>query len=184
MIGEDIINDIVMNISNIFNQDNEYFSMTRDIFTARIQSYIIESKKYLESAIISEIGNNTFDHNFVYSEKRPRGVYCNLAYGRKYTVLADFGRGVRQSLLTVIPEIETDVEAMEIAFTKRISGRMPEQRGNGLKFVSDTIIQNNWQLFFQSGTGCCSISKAGMKFHTKENNFIGCLAIIKFEGEK
>ncbi|GHV72436.1 hypothetical protein AGMMS49928_29350 [Spirochaetia bacterium] len=184
MIDEDIINDITMNISSIFDRNNEYFSMTRDIFSARMQSYIIESKKYLESAIISEIGNNTFDHNFIYSEKRPWGVYCNLSYDQKHTVLADFGRGVRQSLLTVVPEIKTDIEAVEIAFTKRISGRMPEQRGNGLKFVSDIIIQNNWQLFFQSGTGCCSINKSGIEFYTKENNFTGCLVIIKFEGEK
>jgi hypothetical protein len=184
MIGESIINEIAINISNIFDQNNEYFSMTRDIFSSRIQSYIIESKKYLESAIISEIGNNTFDHNFVYSENRPRGVYCNLSYNQEYAVLADFGRGIRQSLLAVLPEIKTDIEAMEIAFTKRISGRTPEQRGNGLKFVSDTIMQNNWTLFFQSGTGCCSINKTGLNFFTKEIDLTGCLAIISFEGEK
>jgi hypothetical protein len=97
----------------------------------------------LEAAIIGEIGNNTFDHNFVFENEYPRGVYGNFSYCNKYTVLADFGRGIKQSLLDVLPSLKSDVEAVETAFTKRISGRSPEQRGNGLKFVSETIQQNS-----------------------------------------
>jgi hypothetical protein len=82
-----------------------------------------------------------------------RGVYCDLSYKGKYVIIADYGRGVKGSLLPVVPSISTDLEAVEMAFTKQISGRTPEQRGNGLKFVSETVRQNQWHLFFQSGNG-------------------------------
>jgi hypothetical protein len=98
-------------------------------------------------------------------------------------VLADYGKGIRRSLSLVLPGIETDIEAIEIAFTKRISGRSPEQRGNGLKFVSETIQQNNWQLYFQSGLGTCLLDKNGLSFTESKVNLLGCLAIIKFNGE-
>jgi len=43
-----------------------------------------------------------------------------------------------------------DMEAVETAFTKRISGRLSEQRGNGLKFVRNVIETRGWSLeFFQ-----------------------------------
>jgi hypothetical protein len=95
--------------------------------------------------------------------------------------LVDYGKGIRQSLLSVIPLIESDKEAIEIAFTKRISGRSPEQRGNGLKFVSETIQQNNWSLYFQSGSGACSIDKNGIQFLENTVMIPGCLAIMNFE---
>jgi len=34
-----------------------------------------------------------------------------------------------------VPELSTDEEAVRTAFTKVVSGRAPESRGNGLKFV-------------------------------------------------
>jgi hypothetical protein len=98
-------------------------------------------------------------------------------------VLADYGRGVRQSLLSVLPSIGSDIEAIEIAFTKRISGRFPEQRGNGLKFVSETIQQNNWNMYLQSGSGCCIIDGSGIRFLEKTTSLTGCLAIIDFCGD-
>jgi hypothetical protein len=184
MIEQEIIEAVISKMRNCFENSNEYFSPTRDVFTARIQSYVLETGKYLEAAIIGEIGNNTFDHNFVFENNCPRGVYCNLLFQQKYVILADFGKGVRQSLLPVLPSIKSDVEAVEIAFTQRISGRSPEQRGNGLKFVSETIQQNSWNLYFQSGNGCCSIDNKEMKFFDKNIFLLGCLAIINFNEVK
>jgi hypothetical protein len=181
MIEESIVETVVAEMNNYFMGNNDCFSGTRDVFTARIQSFVLETKKYLEAAIIGEIGNNTFDHNFGFNSTHPMGVYCNVAYRRKYIVLADYGKGVRQSLLFVMPSIASDMEAVEIAFTKRISGRSPEQRGNGLKFVSEVIQQNNWHLYFQSGFGSCSIDKNGIQFSEKASSVIGCLAIIDFD---
>jgi hypothetical protein len=184
MIDEEIINAIVSDMGNGFKDDRKHFSMTRDVFTARIQSYIIETQNYLEAAIIGEIGNNTFDHNFIFENDFPRGVYFNAAYKRDYTVLADFGKGVKRSLLLVQPSLQSDIEAVEMAFTKRISGRSPEQRGNGLKFVSETIRQNRWHLYFQSGSGCCSIDRDGNTFFENAVSLTGCLAIISFNGDR
>ena len=82
----------------------------------------------------------------------------------------------------VVPSISSDVEAIEMAFTKKISGRHPEQRGNGLKFVANTIQKNNWHLFFQSGSGSCSIDNSGMKFFETPTAVTGCLAVIDFSG--
>ena len=188
MIQKAVVEKTVSDMNNYFRENhsvnevsgNNYFSKTRDVFTARIQSFVMETEKFLEAAVIGEIGNNTFDHNFGFNSAYPKGVYSNVAYLQKYTVLADYGRGVRQSLLVVIPSITSDAEAVEIAFTRRISGRSPEQRGNGLKFVSETIQQNDWQLYFQSGFGSCSIDRNGMQFFAETFSLMGCLAIIDF----
>jgi hypothetical protein len=182
MINDDIIKAVISEMKIGFKSDINYFSMTRDVFTARLQSYIIETEKYLEAAVIGEIGNNTFDHNFIFGNNSPRGVFCNVSFFQKYTVLADFGRGVKQSLSIVQPSINSDKEAVEIAFTKRISGRSPEQRGNGLKFVSETVQQNNWHLYFQSGFGCCAIDCNEKIFFDNPISLSGCLAIIDFSG--
>jgi len=184
MIEKAIVETVVTEMNNYFRENDDCFSITRDVFTARVQSFILETKKYLEAAVIGEIGNNTFDHNFGFGGAYPKGVYCNIAYTQKYTVLADYGKGVMQSLLFVLPSISSDVEAVEIAFTRRISGRAPEQRGNGLKFVSEAIQQNNWHLYFQSGFGSCSIDRNGIHFSEESFPVIGCLAIIDFDGDK
>jgi hypothetical protein len=123
MIDEDIIKDIIKAMENGFEKDKEHFSVTRDVFTARLESFIIDTKKYLEAAIIGEIGNNTFDHNFVFKNIRQKGVYCNfdsmrrvhtpsaclpreagswvVDFQKKYVVLSDYGRGVKDSLIHI-----------------------------------------------------------------------------------
>jgi hypothetical protein len=184
MIDKDIMENVIKHRGNGFEKDKDHFSITRDVFTARLESFIAGTKKYLEAAIIGEIGNNTFDHNFIYRNMKQKGVYCNFCFYEKYIILSDYGRGIKKSLSQVLPNIQTDFEAIEIAFTKNISGRSPEQRGNGLKFVSKTIQENNWNLFFQSGKGNCFIDRNGIKY-TESNILIsGCLAIINFDGGK
>ena len=184
MIAKAIVETVISEASNFFEGCDEYFSKTRDVFTARLQSFILKTEKYLEAAVIGEIGNNTFDHNFGFITDYPNGVYFNPIYMQKYTILADYGRGVRKSLTHVLPSIISDMEAVEIAFTKRISGRAPEQRGNGLKFVAETIQENSWHLYFQSGFGSCSIDKSGITFFEEADSLMGCLAIIDFCGDK
>jgi len=184
MIAETVIEALIAETVRGFNENDGCFSKNRDVFSARIQSYILETNKYLEAAIIGEIGNNTFDHNYIFQQNLPWGVYCNLSYKEKYIALVDYGMGVRQSLGSVLPSIGSDVEAVETAFTKRISGRSPEQRGNGLKFVSETIQENNWHLYFQSGSGSCSIDGHGINFFEKTPSITGCLAILDLNGEQ
>ena len=74
MITETIVTTAITESIKGFNGADEYFSKTRDVFTARLQSYIMETKKYLEAAVIGEIGNNTFDHNFIFEKNFPWGV--------------------------------------------------------------------------------------------------------------
>jgi hypothetical protein len=99
-------------------------------------------------------------------------------------VLGDYGRGIKESLSQVIPNIQNDLEALKIAFTQKISGRYPEQRGNGLKFVSETIKNNNWALYFQSGNGYCLINRDDIKYKDGNTFVPGCLAVIDFNGDK
>jgi hypothetical protein len=143
-----------------------------------LESFISGTNKYLEAAIIGEIGNNTFDHNFIFKNIYQKGVYCNYNFQEKYVLVADYGRGIKASLIQVVPKIQDDLEAIKIAFTEKISGRSPEQRGNGLKFVSETIQNNNWDLYFQSGNGYCRINKDGIKYSNSNVSIVGCLAII------
>jgi hypothetical protein len=182
MIDGNIIKDVIKAMGNGFEKEKDHFSITRDVFTARLEGFIIDTNKYLEASIIGEIGNNTFDHNFIFGNIYQKGVYCNYNFQGNHVVLADYGRGIRESLAQVVVNIQNDLEALEIAFTKKISGRSPEQRGNGLKFVSETIQNNNWDLYFQSGNGCCFINKNGIKYSKSDIVVSGCLAIINFHG--
>jgi hypothetical protein len=184
MIDDNIINDVLKTMENGFEKDKTHFSVARDIFTARLESFIIDTDKYLEAAIIGEIGNNTFDHNFMFKNMYQKGVYCNFSFQEEFVVLGDYGRGIKESLIHVIPNIKDDLEALETAFTKKVSGRYPEQRGNGLKFVSEIIQNNKWNLYFQSGDAYCLINKDGIKYINSNTSILGCLAIINFCGDK
>ena len=169
--------ELLQHIHNAsIKKDTDYFCLTRDIFQARLDSYIRQSNEYLISAIIGEIGNNTYDHNWDYSEGQCRGAYFNTDF-KNNIILADFGRGLRESLKNAIL-CENDVEALKTAFTKHISGRAPEQRGNGLKFVMQTIIDKNWFLYFQSGNAYCIIENGIVTYDTAKIHFNGCLAVF------
>lgn len=71
---------------------------------------------------------------------------------------------------------------MKVAFTQQLSGRAPEQRGNGLKFVLESIVEKKWSMYYQSGIGCCIVDKGNVIFTTGNLKVVGCLAILAFEG--
>ena len=85
-------NDIEAAFSELkFNGKNpDYFAKTRDVFSARLENYALETKKFLASAIIGEIGNNSFDHNINADSSYTRGVYFNPLFCESYVLLADF----------------------------------------------------------------------------------------------
>ncbi|MBI4404310.1 MAG: hypothetical protein HY537_09130 [Deltaproteobacteria bacterium] len=123
-------------------------SLTRDVFGARLDSFFDETgrlglaqeKASLLTAIIGEIGNNCFDHNAGQWSDTPGCWFETVLRKDIFQVwIADRGRGIFSSLKSVDPNISTDQAALEIAFEKRISGRAPERRGNGLKFVRAVI---------------------------------------------
>ncbi len=136
---------------------------TADVFRGRLDRFYQDVLKWtknesdisLLSAAAGEIGNNCFDHNLGHWRDVPG---CWFAYGlfgqHIWAVIADRGQGVLASLKHVLPALETDQQALETAFHKRVSGRSPENRGNGLKFVRNVINAHKERgLFFISGNG-------------------------------
>lgn len=180
VITDEIVLNIIENIEKDSHEKNmDYFCVSRDIFQARVDTFVNRTKKYLQAAIIGEIGNNTFDHNWDFDKEHVRGTYFNSNSINEIIVLADFGRGVRKSL-SLVKKLDSDVEALKAAFTEEISGRAPEQRGNGLKFVAENMIKNKWSLYFQSGNACCVIENGDISFMESKISVIGCLAILSF----
>lgn len=135
----------------------------------------------LISAITGEIGNNSFDHNLGNWPDIP-GIFFahNLSKGR--IVLADRGQGILATLKKVKPELMNHQEALYTAFTEVISGRAPEYRGNGLKFVKDVVSANDISLFFYTGNAQLKVKKDSSNVNVQMSsiNLRGCLALITF----
>lgn len=169
----------------IIQTNTQFCCATRDVFQSRLDTMlpellkiISEDKAYFLYAIAGEIGNNSFDHNIGKWKDMP-GIFFGHDLKNKIIALADRGQGILTTLRQVKPDLDSDTKALEVAFTKRISGRSPENRGNGLKFVNNTISQNNFHLDFFSGNGEIEINKE-MNLKEKDETINGCLAIITF----
>lgn len=123
---------------------------TRDVFTARLSQLKTLVKQGLPNedlplviAVTGEIGNNSFDHNIGQWRDVPGCWFqTQVTGGRLWLCIADRGQGILKSLLRTDPSIESDQKALEVAFEKRVSGRAPERRGNGLKFVRNAIVSS------------------------------------------
>ncbi len=183
MISKEQINQIISNIELASkNNDTDLFSRTRDVFQARLDTFVSRTNRFLESAVIGEIGNNTFDHNLDYDVHHQRGAYFSYNDNGSFVILADFGEGVRKTISRV-KAVSDDLEALQLVFTENISSRSLEKRGNGLKFVSNSMIEQGWSMYFQSGTAVCSIDKKKRMFYNSDIDIIGCLVILEFTGK-
>ncbi|MBI4425102.1 MAG: winged helix-turn-helix transcriptional regulator [Elusimicrobia bacterium] len=126
----------------------EFVCETRDVFSARLTKLgafgtlgLRESELSLLISVVGEIGNNCFDHNLGQWRDVPGCWFeAQSTGGRLWLCIADRGQGVFRSLSRVDPSILNEQDALVAAFEKRISGRAPEQRGNGLKFVKQIIV--------------------------------------------
>lgn len=166
---------------------SDYYCQTRDIFQARLEKMtIILSKnekldpdKALLSAIAGEIGNNSFDHNLG-NWPDIMGIFFGyeILDNKCIIILADRGLGILKTLQRVKPELNNHKDALNMAFTQTISSRFPERRGNGLKFVKNSVENKKFNLIFTSGNAEININKI---FEIKEvaEDIKGCLAIIK-----
>jgi hypothetical protein len=135
----------------------------------------------LISAIVGEIGNNSFDHNLGNWTDIP-GVFFGYDLNKREVVLADRGQGVLKTLQRVRPQLSSDEQALKVAFSEIISGRAPEARGNGLKFVKKIVTTNNFKLFFRTGSAELNLQRGTTDLHIKkEKNYLqGCIALINF----
>lgn len=168
-------------------KESGHYCSTRDVFQARIDRMVAnllkdknisEEDAYVVSAISGEIGNNSFDHNL---GKWPdvAGIFFGYDLSEKVKIiLADRGQGILATLKKVKPELKNDSDALKTAFTERLSGRAPERRGNGLKFVKENIESQKMHLLFISGNAKAELNDK-MEIEKTEPAVKGCLAILK-----
>ncbi len=132
-------------------------------------------------AVAGEIGNNSFDHNLGNWPDTP-GIFFAYDLHKRNIVLADRGLGILATLKRVKPELNTDEAALRVAFTEILSGRAPESRGNGLKFVRKIVSENPIGLLFQTGNAELILAKNSdmLNIRPSREPFRGCLALITF----
>jgi hypothetical protein len=170
----------------IQEQEKKFLCPARDVFYAREQKLLVSLKNmvnenllYLLVGAASEIGNNSFDHNLGNWIDEP-GLLFAIDTETREILLADRGAGVLFTIKQVRPQIANSEDALRVAFTEIISGRYPEHRGNGLKYVKKIIQENNLYLEFYSGDAMIEISKNNFLSKTTDYKIPGTLAIIKF----
>lgn len=132
-------------------------------------------------AITGEIGNNSFDHNLGNWPDIP-GIFFGYDINKRNIILADRGLGIFATLKRVKPDLKTDSQALKVAFTEIISGRAPENRGNGLKFVRKIVAENPIGLIFRTGDAELILPKDSSELNIRPSPepFRGCLAFITF----
>jgi len=132
-------------------------------------------------AVAGEIGDNSFAHNIGNWPDIP-GIFFGFDLNKRQVILADRGQGILKTLSRVRPELQDDMSALKVAFTEVVSGRAPEERGNGLKFVRAVVTKSLLGLYFQSGKARLDLERDSSELHIKESgfDFHGCLALITF----
>jgi len=169
--------------------DPLFFCQTSPIFLAKLiklQNKLVEIPELenifsLVIAIAGEIGDNSFAHNIGSWPDVP-GIFFGYDLGKREIVLADRGRGILETLRRVRPSLENSADALKVAFTEIISGRAPEERGNGLKFVRRVVTGNDISLYFKTGNAEVKIKKGDtdLKVAKSGSCIQGCIALINF----
>ncbi|MFA7654111.1 MAG: hypothetical protein WCX97_03675 [Candidatus Magasanikbacteria bacterium] len=166
--------------------NEDWLCSTRDVFQARqekllttLKPLVSENLLYLLVGAIGEIGNNSFDHNLG-NWRDTAGVLFATDTDAREIILSDRGQGVLSTIKRVRPETKDDSEALHTAFTEIVSGRAPEQRGNGLKYTKKIAEENNLHLKFYSGDAMVKISEQNFTIENSKIIIPGTLVIIKF----
>ena len=168
---------------------SDFYCPNSSIFQARfsrfeselIKSGVLQNKFSLVTSITGEIGNNAYDHNLGNWLDIP-GVFFIYNINNRQVAIADRGQGILTTLRKVRPDLANDQDALKMAFTEIISGRAPESRGNGLKFVRKIVADNKYDFLFKSGQAELRINKKshGLILNNAKIPINGCLALIKF----
>ena len=175
--------------SNPFEIPRRFYCSDKSIFKARLSRFefdLSQKANFAEIfplivAIAGEIGNNSFDHNLGNWPDVP-GAFFGYNIDERKVVLADRGQGLLKTLKQVRPELSDHQEALKVAFTEWISGRAPEARGNGLKYVREVVANYGFKLFFQSGDAVLNLNKKNKTLEIEKNhNFVkGVFALINY----
>lgn len=168
---------------------SQFYCQNSGIFQTRLvkmEGLMLQDKNAkklfsLLTSVSGEIGNNSYDHNLGQWPDVP-GIFFGYDLSKKYIVLADRGLGALETLKNVRPELKNHQEALKVAFTEIISGRRPEARGNGLKYVRSVISKNPINLTFQTGDAKLILNggSADINIETAEKSIRGCLAFITY----
>lgn len=173
-----------------FEPQPEYYCQTRDLFQARLEIFesklggiLSVEKLSLVAAVTGEIGNNSFDHNLGNWPDIP-GIFFSYSMRDRKVALADRGLGVLATLKRVRSELANAEDALKVAFTEKVSGRYPEARGNGLKFVRSIIVKYPCTLYFHTGDASLNLKEndRDILVTQSEKSIRGCFVIIGFEG--
>ncbi|KKU06502.1 MAG: hypothetical protein UX09_C0050G0006 [Candidatus Uhrbacteria bacterium GW2011_GWE2_45_35] len=165
---------------------DDYYCDNRAVFETRLQNLSRLLKSNTNGSLIisatGEIGNNSFDHNLGNWPDIP-GIFFGFDLTLGIVVLADRGLGILTTLQRVKPELYLHSDALQTAFTEVITGRAPEKRGNGLKFVKKIVQKEAAGLFFQTGNALLNMDSGSdtFKITNTENHARGTLAQIKFK---
>ncbi|MEI7690083.1 MAG: helix-turn-helix domain-containing protein [bacterium] len=172
-----------------FMPPSDWHCLTSDVFKTRLEqltrellgSPLDQSAVYLIASAVGEIGNNSYDHNLG-NWPDILGAFFSYDLGKKYIVLGDRGVGILATLKQIKPELSNHREALKVAFTEVLTGRAPEHRGNGLKYVLKALEQTPAQLEFQSGDACLRLlkNKSDLQVKLADVPIRGCFAVIHY----
>lgn len=172
-----------------FVPEHDFYCATSDRFKSRHERMThemdtnpsLQQTASLISSAAGEIGNNSYDHNLG-NWPDITGIFFAYDLGKRVIVLADRGVGVLATLLRVRPELKSHKEALRVAFTEFITGRAPEHRGNGLKYVTAALMKSGADLRFQSGDSVLEIKRGQsvLTMKTADIPIRGSLALIEY----
>lgn len=172
-----------------FEPQREFYCPNKDVFKARLERMAteIDSRPALKdlgpivTSVAGEIGNNSFDHN-IGNWPDVLGAFFAYDLGKRVIVLADRGQGILTTLRRAKSDLKDDEDALRVAFTEFITGRTPEHRGNGLKFVRGMVTDNDLELTFQAGAAMLRLKKGDQEINVvpAPEPIRGCLSLIKF----
>lgn len=170
--------------------ESDVYCRTRDVFQARLEQLQTKLARLISlenvslvTAVAGEIGNNSFDHNLG-NWPDISGIFFAYDFSKRSVVLADRGQGILTTLRRIRPELASARDSLRVAFTESISGRFPESRGNGLKFVRSVITNNPLTLYFQTGDAALDLKQHDKALALRRADTVirGCFATIGFEG--
>lgn len=166
-----------------------FYCQNTSVFSDRLSVLVKDLKNILDltdfysviGAMVGEIGDNSFAHNLGNWPDVP-GIFFAYDLNKREIVLADRGLGVFYTLKRVRPNLRDHQEALKLAFTEVVSGRAPEVRGNGLKFVRREVVASPIKLYFQTGDAKLELEQGQKELKIKKTKLFirGCAAVIKF----
>jgi anti-sigma regulatory factor (Ser/Thr protein kinase) len=165
----------------LYFQNSADFRVGLDRLTKQMINLTIPKEEVaIISAVVGEIGNNSFDHNLGNWPNQP-GILFVFDEKKRTVIMADRGLGVLTTLKKVRPELVSDAEALKVAFSEVVTSRAPEPRGNGLKFVRQVVASHDFVLDFYSGRAFIHLDDGSEPIIKETDLFYhGCLAVFHF----